>query len=34
MATWKSDGDWLAGSGWTDVLEYTKVASSGTADSF
>jgi len=34
MAAWKTLGDWLAGSGWTDALEHAGVASSGTADSF
>jgi hypothetical protein len=34
MAAWKAVGDWLAGSGWTDVLDYADVTSYGTADSF
>ena len=34
MAAWKTIGDWLEGSGWTDALVDSKVASAGTADSF
>jgi hypothetical protein len=34
MVAWKAVGDWLAGSGWTDVLDYADVASYGTADYF
>lgn len=34
MAAWKTIGDWLEGSGWTDALVDSKVASVGTADSF
>jgi len=34
MAAWKTLGDWLAGSGWTDALEHAGAASSGAADSF
>lgn len=34
MAMWKTFGDYLDGSGWTDVLTQAGIASSGTADSF
>ena len=34
MASFKALGNWLDGSGWTDVLVQAEVAKSGTADSF
>ena len=34
LAAWKTVGDWLDGSGWTDALVRADIASSGTADSF
>ncbi len=34
MAMWKTYGDYLEGSGWTNALTQAAVASSGTADSF
>jgi hypothetical protein len=34
MAAMKTLGDWLSGSGWTDALSQSKVASPGTANSF
>ena len=34
MASFKALGNWLDGSGWTDVLVQAEVANSGTADSF
>ena len=34
MAAWRTVGDWIAGSGWTEALDRANVASFGTADSF
>ena len=34
MAMWKTYGDYLDGSGWTNALVQAGIASSGTADSF
>ena len=34
MAAWKTLGVWLEGSGWTDGLTLSDVASSGKADSY
>ena len=34
LAAWKTCGDWLDGSGWTDMLVHANVTSVGSADSF
>jgi len=34
MAAWKTIGDWLKGSGWTEALVQSKIAGAGVADSF
>ena len=34
MASWKTVGDWLENSGWTDALVEANISSSGRADSF
>jgi len=34
MTMWKTCGDYLDGSGWTNALVQAGIASSGTADSF
>ena len=34
MAAWKTAGDWLGGSGWSEVLIQAKIASPGVVESF